>query len=72
MIDDRLCRAISAVIDHLRLGHNDVMLPDGRRMPVECLYGLFKIEWAGPDAIAETPYGTFLVEADGDRFDVSA
>lgn len=64
MMPDQDIRAVSAVFRHLKLSHNDVTLPDGRRMPSECVYAHCTCVWAadGASARVTTPWGLFDVD----------
>lgn len=63
MMPDRDIQAVSAVFRHLKLSHNDVTLPNGRRMPSECVYYHCTCVWAadGDSARVTTPWGLFDV-----------
>ena len=66
MLSDRDIQAISAVLEHMKLSHNDVILPPrgsrpARSVPVECVFAYCSCEWAGSEALVETPWGLFLL-----------
>jgi hypothetical protein len=65
--------AISAVFKHLGLSHNDVTVPGKtRQVPVECVYAYCTCEWAGPNALVNTPWGLFIVTPTPDGFAVES
>lgn len=73
MRPDNDARAILAVFRHLALTHNDVVVPTkGRSMPIECVVAYCTCEWAGPDALVDTPWGLFLVTTTPDGFTVQS